>query len=94
LIHPAAGWVLLRDYLPWQQLQLQPSGQQGLPQPSGQQVAQQVDLTAFCCRGAWANAMEAKTRISERQAIVRFMDISLTLRVLFTHLAARLWLTS
>jgi hypothetical protein len=84
LIHPAAGWVLLRDYLPWQQLQLQ---------PSGQQVAQQVDLTAFCCRGAWANAMEAKTRISERQAIVRFMVISLTLKMLFTHNAARFYRT-
>jgi hypothetical protein len=63
------------DYLPWQQLAHVPSVQH-FAQPPGQQFPLQAALRV----AAWPKATTEKTSISERKAIVRFMDISFDVR--------------
>jgi hypothetical protein len=66
---------------------VQPLWQQVLPQSSPQQAPGQAlfcDLTWVF----WLNAIALKTRTSERNAMVRFMEISfLTLRLQATNFA-------
>jgi hypothetical protein len=74
-------------HLPWQQafpqspLQQLPL-QEFCPQPPWQQVSQQFDFAAFRSGSVvWANATALKASIKDRKPIVRFMDISFTLKM-------------
>jgi hypothetical protein len=78
-------WTVRRsDYFPWQQLAHEPSVQH-FAQPFGQQLPLHAALRV----AAWPNATTENTSINERKAIVRFMDISLDVKVRFTNHAKR-----
>jgi len=72
------------NYLPWQQWLHEPSVQH-FAQPSGQQLP----LHAAFNVAAWPKPTTVNTSISERNAIVRFIEFSLTLEMRFTNHASR-----
>ena len=74
-------------YLPLQQPPVQPLWQHVLPQSLPQQAPQHVALNDLSWL-VWLNAIALKTTTSERNAIVRFIEISfLTLELQFTNIA-------
>jgi hypothetical protein len=70
--------TLLFGYLLWQQLSVQPVLQQVCPHFAWQQALQYM---AFEKAEVWAKAVAARTTASESEAMMRFMEISLTLEL-------------
>jgi hypothetical protein len=78
--------LYFENYLPWQQLSVQPSLQQLWPHLSWQQALQFPPLA----EGTWAMAVTARTTAKERSAMVRFMKVSLNVNVALSALKPRM----
>ncbi|MGA8741150.1 MAG: hypothetical protein WB561_08195 [Terracidiphilus sp.] len=70
-------WTI--TYLPWQQPMAQPLSPQQSLHLSVQQELQQLAFAEIC--EVWANAVTARTAATDRTAKMRFINISLTLKL-------------